>query len=93
MFLGLGVEWSLRRAPGMPLLEFSATTAKIDMPNIHLIYLSLGLEMVKTVEKFGGLIIPPFGEPPKDKNIFFTAQFKDNTALEKFLTDGWNKVG
>ena len=35
MFLGLGVEWSLRRAPGMPLLEFSANAAKIDMPNIQ----------------------------------------------------------
>jgi len=93
MFLGLGVEWSLRRAPGRPLLEFSATLPKINIPNFNLIYLSIGLEMVKTVEEYGGLIIPPFGDPPKDKIIFFTAQFKDNTALEKFLTDGWNKVG
>ena len=93
MFLGLGVEWSLRRAPGMPLLEFSAIIPQINIPNLELLYLGIGLEMVKTVEEFNGLIIQPFGDPPKDKNIFFTAQFKDNTALEKFLTDGWNKVG
>ena len=93
MFFGLGVEWSLRRAPGMPLLEFSANIARLDIPNIHLIYLSIGLEMVKTVQKYGGQIIPPFEDPPKDKEIFFTAQFKSNEAVEKFLTEGWNKVG
>ena len=92
MFLGLGVEWSLRRAPGMPLLEFSAEVAKVDISNIHLIYLSIGLEMINAVQKYGGLIIPPFGNPPKDKAIFFTAQFKSNTELENFLK-GWDKVG
>ena len=93
MFLGLGVEWSLRRAPNMPLLEFSATIAKINISNIHLIYLSIGLEMVKIVQDYGGLIIPPFGDPPKDKCIFFTVQFKSNEELEHFLNDGWNRAG
>ena len=93
MFLGLGVEWSLRRAPGMPLLEFSATVPSLPIPNIELICLSMGLEMIKTIEKYDGLIIPPFGDPPKDKSIFFTAQFKDNDDVNKFLTDGWNKAG
>ena len=93
MFLGLGVEWSLRRAPGMPLLEISATVPRIDIPNFESICLQMAMVMIKTVQKYDGLIIPPFGNPPSEKNIFFTAQFKDNADLENFLNNGWKKVG
>ena len=93
MFLGLGVEWSLRRAPGMPLLEISAIVPRIDIPNFESICLQMAMVMVKIVKKYNGLIIPPFGDPPADKNIFFTVQFQSNDALEHFLNDGWNKVG
>ena len=91
MFLGLGVEWSLRRAPGMPLLEISAIVPRIDIPNFESICLQMAMVMVKTVQKYNGLIIPPFGDPPADKNIFFTVQFKNNADLEKFLNNDWKK--
>lgn len=71
MFLGLGVEWSLRRAPGMPLLEISATVPRIDIPNFEFVCLQMAVVMVKIVQKYDGLIIPPFGDPPSEKNIFF----------------------
>ena len=93
MYLGLGVEWSLRRAPGMPLLEISAIVPQIDVPNFNSICLQMAMVMVKTVQKYDGLIIPPFGDPHMDKNIFFTVQFKSNADLENFLNNGWNKVG
>ena len=52
MFLGLGVEWSLRRAPGMPLLEISAIVPKINIPNFESICLQMAMVMVKTVQKY-----------------------------------------
>ena len=92
MFLGLGVEWSLRRAPGMPFLEISATIPKVDIPNIETFYLEIALQMVKKVEKYNGLIIPPFGDVPKDKNIFFTTQFPTDKDVENFIKNGWEKA-
>ena len=93
MFLGIGVAWSLRRAPGKPLLEISAVVQKIDIPNFEFICLQIAVVMVRIVQKYNGLIIPPFGNPPSDKNIFFTVEFKNNADLENFLANGWKKVG
>ena len=93
MFYGLNVEYSLRRAPGMPLLEISAIVPGNHFPNFDFICLQIAMQMVKSVEEYDGLIIPPFGDPPMDKNIFFTAEFKNNTDLENFLNNGWSKVG
>ena len=81
MFLGLGVEWSLRRAPGMPLLEISAIVPRIDIPNFESICLQMAMVMVKTVQKYNGLIIPPFGDPPRIKIYFLQYNFRVTMLL------------
>ena len=90
MFLGVNCE--LRRAPNLPYIEVSAVVANVDMKNSKFIYLQIAMRLVDLVQKNGGLIIAPFGEVPKDKTIFFTAQFKTNLDTENFIRV-WEAMG
>ena len=96
MFMPIGISWHVRRAPGLPLLELSATIQKTNLyiENMQVFYLQIALKMISVVEKFNGILIPPFGNIPNDKDLFFTAQFASNIDVETFLNNsGWERIG
>ena len=81
----VGVNCEVRRAPNLPFIEVSAVVADFNCESKDLFYLQLANKLIDIVPQYGGILSPPFGEVPKDKHIFFTAQFESNQKVEKFI--------
>ena len=81
----VGVECEIRRAPNLPFIEVSAVVADFDCENKDSFYLQLAQKLIDLVQQYGGTLISPFGEVPKDKHVFFTAKFENNQKTEEFL--------
>lgn len=78
----LEVSWRIKQHFLMPVLEFSTSIEKQFA--IEPILLSLALDMIEKVERYGGIITQPFSSIPNDQNIFFVAIFKSNEDIENF---------
>ena len=86
----LGVECDIRRAPNLPLIEVSAKLINSDSKYKTFFSFKIGMKLVELVQKHGVNLIPPFGTVPKDKDIFFIAQFENNEKTESFLREWKN---
>ena len=81
----LGVDFDIRRAPNLPFIEVSAIIAEPNSAKREFFSLLIAKKLVNLVQKYGGILIPPFGDIPIDKNVFFTVQFESNKKTEAFL--------